>query len=377
MANQLRVLLASTVVAFAAFNAVPAVADSAPSVLGSYAEQIAINKTRFILLFDSPVEGLTPDDFQASAGCTIAHLEVQGATAQLELVDCPSGLVELVLLANSVGSSVLGPSENHVAQIEIDAIAPTGTFSEIQIEGSGPFTYSTDLRFSEPVEFDISRLRFISDAGCTNTEVATAWGWRLVAVCDFATLSWSLAANSLQDSAGNRGPVAPLEVSISNLRPSPPPSIPPPPAPAPAPNPEPFPALQAPMPEISTSSPELPESSSPTVSESAEAVSSDSNSVEWDAELVLVTITPPANSEPAALEPGQETLLSALQEEDEPLVVEALKPAVETETKVAIAPVAGDTVKLEDPRRGQWIWLVGLGSLALLANGLIRRFSGR
>jgi hypothetical protein len=99
--------------------------------------------------------------------------------------------------------------------------------------------------------------------------------------------------------------------------------------------------------------------------------------VEWDTGLVLVTITPPANSEPTALDPAQETLLSALQAQDEPQVVAALKPAEETETKVAISPVAGDTVKFEDPRRGQWILLVGLGSLALLATGLIRRFSGR
>lgn len=363
------------VVAISSFSAIPAAADSAPSVLGSYAEQFAINKTRFILLFDSPIEELTRDDFRASAGCTIAHLEIQDATAQVELVDCPSGLVELVLLANSVGSSVLGPSENHVARIEIDAVAPTATFSEIQIEGSGPFTYSTNLRFSEQVEFDVSKLRFTSDAGCTNTETETAMGWRLVAVCDFATLSWSIASNSLQDAAGNRGPASALEVSISNLRPSPPPTNASPPAPAP--NPEPLPPPPMPMPEISTSSPQLPQSSSPTVSESAEAIFSESNSVDWDTELVLVTVTPPANSEPAAVNPGQETLLSVLQAEDEPQVAAALKPAEETETKVNIAPIAGDTVKFEDPRRGQWILLVGLGSLALLATGLIRRFSGR
>jgi hypothetical protein len=379
MANQQKVLLTILVAAIASLSAVPSFANAAPSVIGSFAEQVAINKTRFTLMFDIPIEDLTREDFRASAGCTIAYVEAQDATAQVDLLDCPSGLVELTLLANSVGSSSRGPVENHVVSIEIDALAPTATFSEIQILGAGPFTYATNLRLSEPVDFDISRLQFSADAACTNTATAFDNGWRLLAVCDFATMSWSLPPNSLQDAAGNRGPASSVQVSLSHLRPTPPPpaALEPAPSPAPVVNPEPAPAVQTPLPEPPAATPDLTETSSPTVSESVVPASTESEQVEWDTELVLVTTTPPPAIEPIASSSTGKSLLSALQQESEPAVMEAIKPAEVSESTLAIAQVSGDAMKLEDPKRGQWILLVGLGSLALLVTGLIRRFSGR
>lgn len=334
-------------------------------------------------MLNIPIEDLTRDDFRATAGCTIGYLEVQDATAQVELIDCPSGLVELTLLSNSVGSTPRGPAENHVVSIEIDAIAPTASFSQIQILGAGPFTYATNLRLSEPVEFDISQLRFTSDADCTNTATAFENGWRLLAVCDYVTLGWSLPPNSLQDAAGNRGPASSVQVSLSNLRPSPPAQTPPltnPVEPAPSPalvvNPEPVPMVPTPIPELPGVTPELVPTSSSTVSESAVAVATASEDVNWESELVLVTITPPPNK-PLVIVPPKGSLLSVLEEVSEPEDKEVIKPTEVSESNVAVAPVVGDAVKLEDPKRGQWILLVGLGSLALLATGLIRRLSGR
>jgi len=389
MANQLKVLLAILLSSIASLSAIPSFANAAPSVIGSFAEQVAINKTRFTLMFEAPIEDLTREDFRASAGCTVAYVEVQAATAQVDLVDCPSGLVELTLLANSVGSSLRGPAANHVVSIDIDAIAPTATFTEIQILGAGPFTYATNLRFSEPVDLDISRLQFSSDVSCNNTATAFENGWRLLAVCDFTSVSWSLPANSLQDSAGNRGPIASIQVSLSNLRPASPTTTPPSistpeptptPAqvviPAPVANPEPVPTVPIPIPELPAGAPDLAPTSSATVSESALATATSSGDIDFEPQLVLVTITPPP-SKPLVFVSPRASLLSALEEVSELEVKELSKPTEVTDSNIAIAPVVGGAVKLEDPKRGQWILLVGLGSLALLATGLIRRFSGR
>jgi hypothetical protein len=92
MANELKIMLA---LAFIGLGTIPAQAATPPTVTAYVAEQPAINQTRFILMFDAPIENLEKDDFEATAGCSIGYLEIQGATAQVELVDCPTGLVTL------------------------------------------------------------------------------------------------------------------------------------------------------------------------------------------------------------------------------------------------------------------------------------------
>jgi hypothetical protein len=291
MANYSRILLASALIGLTALPA-GATGDAAPTVVGSFAEQASINKTRFILMFNGPIENLTGDDFQVSAGCTFGYLEILDATAQVELLDCPSGQVDLVLLANTVGSSVLGPAENHVISIEIDVPAP-------------------DLPTPPPT-------------------------------------------------------------------PSPEPAPTPPPVsnPEPTPNPEPAPT-PPPVAESPTTSPEIQQSSSPSVSDSAVTTVSESVAVDWDEELVVVTVTPPANNEPEGTTSNQESLLAALQLEGEIQEKGSPNPVEATSEELVIEQVAGDELEFDQTRGSQWIWLIGLGSLTLLITGLIRRFSGR
>jgi len=303
MANQIRILLASALIGLTALPA-GATGDRAPEVMGSFAEQVSPNKTRFILMFDTPIENLTGADFRITAGCSFGYLEVQDATAQVELLDCPSGLVELVLLANSVGSSVLGPSQNHVVSIEIVATVPS-----VPTPTPSPTAPPTSSPEPSPTPTPI-----------------------------------------------------PTPPPISN--------------PEPAPNPEPVP-VPPPITELPTTSSEVQQSSSPSVSDSAVATVSESVAVEWDTELVVVTVTPPASSEPEETALNQESLIAALQEEDETQQEVSLKPVEVPSEEAVIEAVAGEELEFEQTRGSQWVWIIGLGSLTLLAIGLVRRFSGR
>lgn len=283
MANYSRILLASALIGLSALPA-GAAGEPVPTVVGAFAEQVSINKTRFTLMFDAPIENLTSDDFRVTVGCLFGYLEVQDATAQVELLDCPSGLVELVLLANTVGSSSLGPSEDHVVGIEIDATVP-------------------GVPTPPPV---------------TNPEPT------------------------------------PLPIPTPELAPTPPPSV-----------------------ELPTTSPEIQQSSSPSVSDSAVVAVTESAIVEWDTELVVVTITPPANSEPEETALNQESLLVALQEENETQAADSPGLVEVTSEEVVIESDAGEKLESDQTKGSQWIWLIGLGSLTLLAIGLVGRFSGR
>jgi hypothetical protein len=297
MANYSRILLVSALLGLTALPA-GATGDAAPTVVGSFAEQASINKTRFILMFNAPIENLTGEDFQVSAGCTFGYLEILDATAQVELLDCPSGQVDLVLLANTVGSSVLGPAENHVISIEIDVPTP-------------------DLP-------------------------------------------------------------APPSTPTPPTNPTPEPTPTPPPIsnPEPTPNPDPAPT-PPPVAESPTTSPEIQQSSSPSVSDLGVTTVSESVAVDWNEELVVVTITPPANNELEGTTTNQESLLAALQLEVEAQQKESPNPVEATSEELVVEQVAGDELEFDQARGSQWIWLIGLGSLTLLITGLIRRFSGR
>ena len=107
------------------------------------------------------------------------------------------------------------------------------------------------------------------------------------------------------------------------------------------------------------------------------ATVSESVTVEWDTELVVVTVTPPANSESEETALNQESLIAALQEEDETQQEVSLKPVEVPSEEVLFESVAGEELEFDQTRGSQWAWIIGLGSLALLAIGLVRRFSGR
>lgn len=378
MAYELKVLLAMAVMAV---NGLPAYATEVPDVTGFVAEQPAINQTRFILLFDVPIENLEKDDFEYTAGCSLGYLEIQGATAQIELVDCPTGLVTLTLKASSMGLDTKGPKSDLKFETVIDATEPTASFSEIQIEGSGPFTYTTILRFSEIVEFDVDRLRFASNTSCNTSIIPISGGLRLRANCDHAELSWTLPARSLQDNAGHLGPYRDVRVSVSNPEPA---------APPPTQTPAPVLPVTPVPPQVVMTPPVAPIEPVPTIQPTvSSAVSESSEQVFTEAtpepiqEPVFISITPAATGGSLLANAVDVNILEQFQQEPQ-LSIEETSTTIDAITRSADPKDAVETVMLADEEPGPQrqdnsfgVWLIGLGSAIFIAVGLLRRFSGR
>jgi hypothetical protein len=381
MANELKIMLA---LALIGLGAIPAQAATPPTVTAYVAEQPAINQTRFILMFDAPIENLEKDDFEATVGCSIGYLEIQGATAQVELVECPTGLVTLTLKSNSMGLGTLGPIRDLKFELEIDATEPTATFSDIQIEGSGPFTYTTLLRFSEEVEFDADKLRFSANASCNTSIVEIPGGLRLRASCSHADLSWTLPARSLKDNAGHLGPSRDVRISVANPAPAPvapPVSVPVlPPAPIPVLPPAPaLPPVMVPPPLIESTAP----TESSTVSESVEQTNSESVALPMEPPI-FVSIAPALTPVSLPANAAQLNLMEIIQEEqpqqekeETPVAAEAATISSTPKATLETMPVAGGKYTVEPQDNSFGVWLIGLGSLMLICFGLFRRFNGR
>ncbi len=384
MAQKLKTLLAVLLLAVG----LPSQASTSPSVLGYLAEQPAINQTRFIILFDTPIEGLEKDDFTIPSGCSFAYLEILDATAQLELADCPTGKVILTLRANSMGVAQLGPARDEKFEIEIDATAPSATFSDIQITGSGPYRYTTQLRFSEPVDFNSVSMVFASSGPCESTITAVSDGLNLQALCGYVELSWTLPARSLRDNFGNLGPDRDIKISLSNPAPAPPVTQTPTPvptatsAPAPAPvetTPAPTPLPQSPSPmdlQIPAPIANLTSSDEVAVTDSEPIASA----IETAMAISPTFITAPS---PVIASTTAGTVLEVLQTQQPqevraeiaaPNQVTSDTPELRAE---AIATVGVSRVKQTGPQESLGMWLIGAGSLSLIAMGLYRRFSGR
>ena len=369
----------------------PAQAAAGPSVLSAYGEQPATNQARFTLLFDSPIENLTKDDFEVTRGCTIGYLEIQDATAQVDLVDCPTGLVTLTLLANSVGSSVLGPEVNQNFQIEIDATRPTAQFSQILIEGSGPFNYLTKLEFSEPVRFDSNQLVFTSSKPCSTGEYSIPTGYQLQASCGYAELQWLLKAHTLVDAAGNTGPLRDVVISISNPAPTLTASPTPTPSPvAPTPTPTPTPSPVTPTVEPAPWFPPVMEPPATAVV-IPEPVMSASEDIEEPTISEVPTYPEPMATHglaPSELLPLPGTIFSSylggnqvaepesVSESPSGSSANNLLTQVKHRAKTSSVPFAL-RASMPGAEQNPGLWLIGAGSLILITLGLLRRFSGR
>lgn len=389
MAKKLKLSLAVLLILIGAAPAA-ATGTSAPEVLGSLAEQQNTNLTRFTLMFNQPIENLEKDDFLVTQGCSLAYLEISDATAQVDLVDCPSGLIQLTLLANSMGAGVMGPAVNVRFQVEIDATRPTARFSEIVVQGTGPFDYLTKLEFSEPVSFNLDHLVFTASKPCSTGHYTIPTGYQLQASCSYADLQWLLPAHSLVDAAGNTGPQTDLVIAVRN--PAPPPTVSPTPPPTPtptpvAPNPTPPPTAE-PAPWF----PPVMEPPAPTVVVPIPAISA-SDLVD----IPMITEVPAYPQPMASLqpEPAELLLLPGLSTFHYLGGHETAAPEPEVSTQSASAsldnsfsaqvanqpnpssvPVAS-SASISEPEQNPGLWLIGAGSLLLIAIGLLRRFSGR
>jgi hypothetical protein len=317
---------------------------------------------------------LEPDMFDL-VGCS--QLEV--LTSELSLTDCAEGAVSVALKAGVLTDiwQNVGPSEPVTFSFEVDQTAPVATWSEIAITGSGPFSYSASLDFSEPVSISNLALAFASTAECEAVSETLPMQLRVNASCDYSSVQWTFAGQ-VRDAAGNLMADRNLSVQAENPAPVAPIAVP-----APVFVPVPVPVIVAPEPIQ-----EVPTTQSPTTTESpaaseSEQVFTESASVivePQEPEVVAVTSrTPRSAPEPSALaneevSSAEETLDVAAEPtqsvEPQPILVE------EQIGEAPLAqPVLNEAIPEEQPGFPWWpvALLVAIGALGVGA----WRLSGR
>jgi hypothetical protein len=313
-------------------------------------------------------------NFFTIEGCS--DLAIEGSQALL--AGCQEGVATLTLLENSLSDSWqnLSPTEPISLSFVIDQTAPTATWSAIAITGTGPFSYSAILMFSEPVSVSNLAIAFASTAGCESELEEFAQEVKVSASCGHGNLEWS-AAGLARDAAGNQLEISALSVQVSN----PAPVIPAAPQPVVVPvipTPPPAPVIVAPAPIEE----ENPVTSSPEADQSVQP--------ETKSDLVTI-IWPPAAASPSvpqasnvqsdsvvleselAQEPEEELLLES---DDSALVTEPVaQPSPIMEEQPLAQQVLGEELPLSEPAFPWWQVALLLG-IAVLGIGAWR-LSGR
>jgi hypothetical protein len=149
-------------------------------------------------------------------GCD--QLEVSAEA--LSLSECSEGTVQIALRPNSLVDiwQNAGPSQAVTLSFEVDQTAPSATWSDIVVTGSGPFSYSTTLNFSEPVSISNLALAFASTAECETQVEQLSEQLVVSASCDYSSVEWSFAGQVV-DAAGNMMLENNLSVSANNPAP--------------------------------------------------------------------------------------------------------------------------------------------------------------
>ena len=309
-------------------------------------------------------------------GC---DLEIQARFAILS--NCTEGTNSVTLPAQSFIDSWgnPGPIEAKTISFTVDTAAPSASWSDVVVTGSGPFSYSATLSFSEQVAISTTAVSFSSTVDCETGND----GFRFWASCDFGTVGWSLNLAELTDQAGNSSSGV-VQVTRDNPRPVAAPEVVPQPVPDPTPvvdpqpNPEPVtqPVVTEPAP-IQLPISESPVSAEePSQSEEVEPATG-SEEIEMIPEpmqggMVVVEL-PPRTSVPIDQEPAVESA------QPEPTAaVEVSEELSEPEPlgSVQIEAVAGPEIELNQPAQAPWLLLGVLGFALLLGLGFWR-FSGR
>ena len=306
-------------------------------------------------------------------GCS----QIEVSNSELSLFDCVEGEVSVALRANVLRDvwQNSGPSEPVTLSFEVDQTAPVATWSEVAISGSGPFSYSATLNFSEPVSISNLALAFASTAECEAHSEALATQLVVSASCDHSSVEWTFAGQ-VSDAAGN-----PMSAGNLSVR---------------ADNPAPAPVIQAPervfvpVPVIVAPEPieQVPATQSPSVTESPAVSESEQVSIESasavvepeEPEVVSVTSrTPRSVLEPTAVTNEEVDLVEETVEassepipatEPQPVLVEEL-----IEEAPVAQPVLGEALPEEQPGFPWWpvALLVAIGALGVGA----WRLSGR
>lgn len=420
-----------------------------PVVTSFQGEQTSSTKAEFQLVVSEDIVGLTSSDFTVS-GCSIENILVSGTQATITLNQCTHGLVELVLLANSIGQTGNGPQQNQVASISFDGLAPSfvwldqtnqystseivvgfsisestlssivsfdlgncegelldqsirltnclegensislranelsdnwgnqgptsaasftftidttapeATWSNVEISGSGPFSYSAVLNFSEQVSFSAEAVTFSFSGECQSFHSEEEYGWLFWAECGHGSGGWTLPERAVADSLGNLGPVLARAVSFENPEvvavsepivenptespnadPVPSPTPEPTPAPTPVPTPSPTPTPVDPVPPVTQ--PITPEPEPVTVApippvENDVSPSTESEEVTTQTESEVVELVSESPEVVAEIDEVFEEILADKETVADPQPLQITKPksSVSDQTEIAI-----------------------------------------
>lgn len=329
------------------------------------------------------------DMFEIS-GCGHAELLAEA----ISLSGCVSGNQVLSFLGESLSDEFgnLGPEESLSFYFEIDQISPEAFWSEAVITGTGPFTISAVLSFSEQVAFDPQSVILVSENSCPLTYQQVVEGWLFSAACGYGVGRFELAAESLIDQVGLLGPALPTMLEFRNQEPVvPAPAIPESPQQA-SPQPQPVPPNQVSTePPIANEPTTTSESVSPEVSaptdgsgETQSPIGSQSESAEVPLfgapgflagaiDSALAKKRPTAQGSGTAESEGRKDAGPLVQKTTESIVVLSGSPIA-----VIAQEVAGPQITLDPQSQTFWPWLfLGLGGFVLLGALGLWRFSGR
>lgn len=336
-------------------------------------------------------------DYQVSdqLSLTIEQFSVLGCDEfwlsqdQLQLSSCSEGVVAVALLPNTLRDiwQNSGPDHPVTFSFVVDQTAPLATWSEVVIAGSGPFSYTAELMFSEAVSISNMALAFASTEQCESGSEVQSDRVLVATNCSHTALEWSFVG-LIQDQAGNATNLSGLSVRASN-------PAPPPPQTAPTPIFIPVPVISEPV----TPAPSLPETtedregSEPEATEALtqSATISESVAVAVDEETEVVAevvqeAAPIRLSSPTAAQAEQQVPIET--QVAEPSVMETVEPAPAGETQgepetqqpptqqLELAqPVLGDELVNEQPAFPWWsiALLLAIGALGVGA----WRLSGR
>jgi hypothetical protein len=301
-------------------------------------------------------------------GCSA--MEIIGSQAML--AGCSEGEVTLTLLADSLSDNWqnLGPSEPVLMTFVVDQTAPTASWSAIIVTGSGPFSYSASLWFSEPVSISNLVTAFAATTECQTDLEEFSQELRFSASCGHASLEWS-AAGIAQDSAGNQLVMSALSVQLAN----------PAPVVAAAPQPVPAPVVAEPAPPAPIVEQPAPIQEVDLVIEEPEVPAPD-ETVQPETKSDLVTVIwPPAEeagtvADPASNQSNPVTTEAQSAPVSEQSVTESgavemdAEPTPQpriSEDEVPVQPVLGQELPLDQPGFPWWpvALLVGLGALGV------------
>jgi hypothetical protein len=185
-----------------------------PSVVSFQAASQVSNAAlvTFSLQFSESVSGLSSADFTMAGTATACQLAVSGSgtTYAVAVSSCSSGTLSLSLLANSVQGVLAGPAfAVNSDSITLDYVNPTATIASPGSPNNSSLQNFV-VTFSEPVHGLASSDFEVLGAGCELASVSgsqASYNIQVSNCTDATQLHLNLSPNSVNDFAGNLGPV--------------------------------------------------------------------------------------------------------------------------------------------------------------------------